>query len=35
VRNGDLMISGHLEQMGANGVEAIVASQSFIGVQGF
>ena len=29
------MVSGHLEQMGANGVEAVVAGQSSIGVERF
>ena len=33
VRNGGLMIAGHLVQMGASGVEPMVVGQSFIRVQ--
>jgi len=34
VRNRGLVISGHLMQMGSNGIEPIVAGKAFIGVQG-
>jgi hypothetical protein len=34
VRNGRLMICGHLVQMGASGVQPIMAGHPFIGIQG-
>jgi len=34
VRNGGLMVAGHLQQVGADGIEAVVSSQSSIGIEG-